>query len=176
MMAGMKRRCVVTGQDANGKAVFVSDDLVDGLQYRAGGELHRLWGSDEAPVLPLDGSRSDTPGMFPPPGGYRFVFTTMAPRESRDVPATNPEMGVSAADLGVRDLFEKDSPGMHTTDTVDFDYIVSGEVYLELDDGAEVHLTAGDSVVMNGTRHAWRNRGSEPVVMLAVCIGAARSE
>jgi len=26
---------------------------------------------------------------------------------------------------------------MHTTDTVDFDVIVTGEVYLELDDGAE---------------------------------------
>ena len=31
------------------------------------------------------------------------------------------------------------NPGMHTTDTVDFDVVVSGEVYLELDDGAEVY-------------------------------------
>src|SRR5579864_6137794 len=33
-----------------------------------------------------------------------------------------------------------DHPGMHTTDTVDFDVVVSGEVYLELNDVVEVLL------------------------------------
>ena len=58
---------------------------------------------------------------------------------------------------------EPDDPGMHTTDTVDFDFVVSGEVYLELDDGAEVLLKPGDCVVQNGTRHRWNNR-SRPAV------------
>ena len=39
---------------------------------------------------------------------------------------------------------------MHTTSTIDFEYIVSGEVWLELDDGAAVHLRPGDTVVQNG--------------------------
>jgi hypothetical protein len=52
-------------------------------------------------------------------------------------------------------VLEPQNPGMHTTDTVDFDVIVSGEVFLELDDGSEVLLKAGDCVVQNGTRHAW---------------------
>ena len=51
---------------------------------------------------------------------------------------------------------------MHTTDTVDIDVVISGEVDLELDDGSEVHLRPGDCVIQNGTRHAWRNRTSEP--------------
>ena len=54
---------------------------------------------------------------------------------------------------------------MHTTDTVDFDVVVSGEIWLELDDGAEVKLEAGDCVVQNGTRHSWHNRSSEPCVL-----------
>ena len=50
---------------------------------------------------------------------------------------------------------------MHTTDTIDFEYVLSGEIALELDDGAEVVLHPGDTVVQNGTRHRWHNRSSE---------------
>jgi uncharacterized cupin superfamily protein len=49
------------------------------------------------------------------------------------------------------EVLEPENPGMHTTDTVDFDVVMSGEVYLELDDGSEVLLKAGDCVVQNGT-------------------------
>jgi len=63
---------------------------------------------------------------------------------------------------------------MHTTDTVDLDVIVSGEVYLELDDGKEVLLKAGDCVVQNGTRHAWRNRSSQHCVIAVALVGARR--
>ncbi len=70
---------------------------------------------------------------------------------------------------------EPDHPGMHTTDTVDLDLVVSGEVWLELDDGEEVQLRAGDCVVQNGTRHAWHNRTSEPAVLFVTLLGAARA-
>ncbi|MEC7118185.1 MAG: cupin domain-containing protein [Actinomycetota bacterium] len=53
---------------------------------------------------------------------------------------------------------------------------MSGEVVLELDDGVEVTLKPGDTVVQNGTRHAWRNRTSEPAVLVVVLIGAKRNE
>ena len=69
---------------------------------------------------------------------------------------------------------EPDSPGMHTTDTIDFEYIISGEVWLELDDGVEVRLRSGDTVVQNGTRHAWHNKGAEPCRMITVLVGARR--
>jgi hypothetical protein len=39
---------------------------------------------------------------------------------------------------------------MHTTDTVDYDTIISGELCLELDDGKEVRLKPGDIVIQNG--------------------------
>ena len=69
---------------------------------------------------------------------------------------------------------EPDAPGMHTTDSIDFDYVISGEVWLELDDGEEVHLRAGDTVVQNGTRHAWRNKRSVPCSIVVCFIGARR--
>jgi hypothetical protein len=59
------------------------------------------------------------------------------------------------------DVLERDHAGIHTTDIVDFDVIVLGEVYLELDDGAEAFLKAGDCVIRNGTRQ----RLAQPVVV-----------
>jgi hypothetical protein len=45
---------------------------------------------------------------------------------------------------GLATHMERNNPGMHTTDTIDFEYIIEGEVWLELDEGAAVHLRAGD--------------------------------
>lgn len=53
---------------------------------------------------------------------------------------------------------EPDHPGMHKTASVDYEFVVSGSVVLELDDGREVELHPGDTVIHNGTRHAWRNK------------------
>jgi quercetin dioxygenase-like cupin family protein len=75
---------------------------------------------------------------------------------------------------GLAAHMEPKSPGMHTTDTIDFEYIISGEVWLELDDGVLVHLRAGDTVVQNGTRHAWRNKGSEPCRIVVFMVGTPR--
>jgi uncharacterized cupin superfamily protein len=72
------------------------------------------------------------------------------------------------------EVLETAHPGMHTTGTVDFDVIVSGEVYLELDDGAEVRLKAGDCMIQNGTRHAWQNRSSEKCVISVAIVGVER--
>ena len=63
---------------------------------------------------------------------------------------------------------------MHTTDTVDIVLVLSGEITLELDDGVQVHLQAGDTVVQNGTRHAWRNTSAEPCTLAGAQIGAVR--
>jgi len=36
----------------------------------------------------------------------------------------------------------------------------------------ERRVAPGDVVVQNGTRHAWRNRGTEPAAILSVMVGA----
>ncbi|MBC7297601.1 MAG: cupin domain-containing protein, partial [Demequina sp.] len=71
--------------------------------------------------------------------------------------------------------FEADNPGMHITDSIDYGVCLSGEIYLELDDGAEQRITPGTVVVQRGTRHAWRNRGTEVCTMVYVLCGAKRA-
>jgi uncharacterized cupin superfamily protein len=69
---------------------------------------------------------------------------------------------------------DSDEPGMHRTDTTDFGVLLSGNLVLEVDDGAEVSLSPGDVVVQNGTRHRWRVVGDVPATMAAFFIGAHR--
>ena len=75
---------------------------------------------------------------------------------------------------GLAEKFEMDSPGMHTTDSVDYGVLIEGEMHLELDDGASKKLAPRDVVVQNGTRHAWRNKSDKPATMLFVLVGAQR--
>ena len=81
-------RRVVTGQTTDGKSVFVSDDEVEATTVALvpGMEFHLMWGADEIPALPTDGSEPTHHAYFPPPGGYRFGFFTVPP-EGGEVPA-----------------------------------------------------------------------------------------
>jgi quercetin dioxygenase-like cupin family protein len=187
----MGTRRVVTGHSTEGKATVVGDDHVEPivLDLLPGYAFHRLWGADEAPTFPDDGGARPAHAYFPPVGGFRFGLFTVPPEttvRSDDIDASattvrSDDIDVSAA---MRELdeslpgmavhMEPENPGMHTTDTIDFEYVLSGAIDLELDDGETVHLVAGDTVVQNGTRHAWRNRGGEPCEMVVVLIGAHR--
>ena len=175
----MKVRRVVTGQDATGKSVFVSDTEVEPteLAIMPGTAFHRLWGSDHPPTLPTDGTPPAMPLYFPPATGYRFYFFTAGP-DSVTMPP-DLDIGDALEELGTKlpglaEAMDPEHPGMHTTDTVDIDVVISGEIDLELDDGSEVHLSAGDCVIQNGTRHAWRNRTSAPAVIFVTLLGAER--
>jgi len=174
-----KFRRVVTGQNADGKSVFVSDEEVEPttLALLPGYEFHRMWAADEAPTLPTNGQPASAPAYFPPASGYRFGFFTVPPAgvdlpADLDLQAALEEMETKLPGMAAH--MEPDEPGMHTTDTIDFEVVLSGEVICELDDGAEVTLQKGDTFVQNGTRHRWRNPGSEPAVMFVALLGAER--
>ncbi len=172
-----KIRRVVTGHGPDGRARVASDQDVEATTVALfpGAEFHRLWGADEAPAFPDGGSPGPPLGYLPPVGGFRFCIFSVPPRSTRRVE----DLDAAAAFLecesklpGLAETLERDHPGMHTTDTVDFGFVLSGEVSLELDDGEEVQLCAGDAIVQNGTRHAWRNRTSEPCRIVAFIAGA----
>ena len=176
----MRVRRVVTGHDRDGKAVFASDEDVDPLTVELipGAEFHRLWGADQAPAFPGDGGPTAQPGYFPPVGGYRFGLFSVPPA-TVPVPA-GLDLQAGLAELeeklpGLVAYLEPDNPGMHTTDTIDFEVVLSGEVILELDDGVEKVLRPGDTVVQNGTRHRWGNRGAQPAVVAVFLVGAHRA-
>jgi hypothetical protein len=41
---------------------------------------------------------------------------------------------------GMADHFDRSAPGVHVSDTVDYDVVIRGELILELDDRKSVHL------------------------------------
>jgi hypothetical protein len=171
-------RRVVTGHDADGKAVIASDEQVDGLRpaLAPGTEFHRLWGGDAPPSFPDDGSEPTTHTYFPDVGGFRFGLFTVPPASAATGPGPS-DLEAAMAEFeaalpGLAGHMEPDAPGMHTTATIDFEVVLDGEVWLELDDGVEVHLRPGDTVVQNGTRHAWRNHGDKPARLAVFIVGA----
>ncbi|HEV2495701.1 MAG TPA: cupin domain-containing protein [Terriglobia bacterium] len=171
--------CVVTGRNKAGKSVIVSNAPAKPVTVALfpGYQFYRLWGSDSAPALPADGTPTSQSGWFPPKNGFRFGFFTLPPATSTKVEpiATPAALEETRQKLpGMLDVLEPDHPGMHTTDSVDFDVVVFGEVVMELDDGAEVVLKAGDCVIQNGTRHAWHNRSSDNCVIAFSLVGAER--
>lgn len=176
----MRVRRVVTGHDSDGKAVFASDELVDPVTVALvpGGEFHLLWGADQPPTFPDDGAATPQPTYFPPVGGYRFGLFTVPPATASAAGELDLEAALTEVEAKLPGLvahMEPDNPGMHTTDTIDFEVVLSGEVFLELDNGAETVLRPGDTVVQNGTRHRWGNRGSEPAVVALFITGAHRA-
>jgi mannose-6-phosphate isomerase-like protein (cupin superfamily) len=175
----MKVRRVVTGHSPDGKAVFASDEQVEPivLEKLQRNEFHRLWGSDGVSVFPDAGAPPAHPRYFPPVGGFRFAMFTVPPASTIVPEGMTPAAVASELEAklpGLAEHMEPDAPGMHTTDTIDFEYVISGRVVLELDDGATAELGPGDTVVQNGTRHAWRNPYDEPCRMVVFLVGAER--
>jgi mannose-6-phosphate isomerase-like protein (cupin superfamily) len=179
-MEHVKIRRVVTGHDPQGKARVVDDRDVEPVttELLPGFAAYRLWGRDERPAFPDDGSPLPAEAYYPPPEGSRFMINTFPPGELVPPPDVD---AAAALDQLERDMpgamarMEPDAPGMHTTDSLDYVLVVSGEATLELDDGEQAVVRAGDVVVQNGTRHAWRNHGTEPCTIVGVAVGADRT-
>jgi mannose-6-phosphate isomerase-like protein (cupin superfamily) len=178
----MNVRRVVTGHDTEGRAVFVTDEQVAPvtLALLPGSEFHRLWGSDVTCGFPDDGERGDMHSYFPPVGGFRVGFFTIPPDGGAGAPA-DLDIEAALAEIneklpGLAEHLEPAEPGMHTTATVDFGVVLSGQATLELDDGATVALNPGDTYIQNGTRHRWSNRGEVPAVVAVALIGAEHAK
>ena len=165
---GMQVRQVVTGHDAEGRAVIASDEKIDGTPIPGLGELAFLWNADEPATYPNAGNNPAAPGIFPPVGGIRFIIGAYLPGDFI-APEPTPEMHLEDGDeLGGANA------GFHRTDTTDFGVVLSGNLALQLDDGAEVSLSPGDVLIENGTRHRWRVVGDVPATLASFIIGAQR--
>jgi hypothetical protein len=66
---------------------------------------------------------------------------------------------------------ESDPLFFHQTHTLDYVYVLDGDLDLVLEEGDPLELHAGDCVVQRATNHAWRNDSDRPVHLLAVMIG-----
>jgi mannose-6-phosphate isomerase-like protein (cupin superfamily) len=177
----MNVRRVVTGK-VGGKAKIISDGGTRrsrAFKNIPGQSAALIWSTAAVPSAPGDGSDivSEKSSYLPAePGETRLMIVTFAPDSvmmSIDAVAGFQEFAEHIPDLAA--TMEPESPGMHTTQTVDYGIVLEGEVWLELDDGKQVHLKPHDVVVQNGTRHAWRNKSDKPVKIAFVLIGAKKS-
>jgi mannose-6-phosphate isomerase-like protein (cupin superfamily) len=179
-------RRALTGRDAAGKSVFKSFDVtpqVIHIDANPGLAFYELYATEGVPQL--TGTEPDPmlrkTKAFPGPGGTNFRLITYPGRrpEGYKPPAgVTYESGMKELDdkvPGMGQYFDKSAPGMHTTETIDYGVVVRGEMTLELDDGQKVHLRQGDCIVQNGTRHRWRNPGTEPCLMAFVSVGGKRA-
>ena len=157
----MQVRLVVTGHDDKGHSVIGRDEKVDAMSRPGVGDLALLWSADEPATYPDAGDNPAAPALFPPVGGIRFIMATYLPGDF-----------VASGSLPGMHIDDDDKPGMHRTDSTDFGVLLSGNIVVELDDGAELLLSPGDVVVQNGTRHRWRVVGDMPATMAAFIIGA----
>ena len=168
---------VITGLDPKGKSIFtqvVSPDVTVGMPMV---DWTEIWCVNPDDQIPVDQSEeksrdrySETHQVFPEQHQALFRVLDMKPGDW--VPTEGEAVSLAQALPGLMDHVETEDPGMHTTDSIDFGIIMSGKIVLELDDGAQEELTAGDVFVQNGTRHAWRV--TEHCRMAVVLVGVER--
>jgi hypothetical protein len=179
----MEIRRIVTGHDVQGKAVFMSESAAPraaAFQHIPGHAFAQVWATAPGARLPAPAGDPTLDGgsLVPAPGGTSLLVVTFPPDAvmmSPDFDGAAAGAELAAALPGLIDCFEPDSPGMHRTDSIDYGLVLSGEIWLELDDGAQKQLRQGDVAVQNGTRHAWRNKSDQPATLAFILIGAARA-
>jgi quercetin dioxygenase-like cupin family protein len=141
-------RRIVTGHDDQGRAIVKIDELCHHFKEgRPNGFACNVWTTDTVPA--------DNSGQ-----------TDLGRREGR---FTMIEHG---SVFRILDFHPGVQKRVHRTDSIDYIVVMSGEIDMELDDGVEVHLKAGDVMVQRGTVHNWVNRGTKTCVMAVILIHA----
>lgn len=144
-------RKVIMGHDASGRTIVASD--APAVTHAAGGAsgmvVYDLWETFAAPtpIPPLEKDPSDRPLDFRMPEiGVRVRIAEIPPAGDR-------------------------APFMHRTESIETVLVLRGEMTMLIDDGEEVVLRAGDTLIQRATNHAWVNRGPESCRILFVMIG-----
>ncbi|MBD8877151.1 cupin domain-containing protein [Roseibium polysiphoniae] len=169
-----KFRRVVTGHDDNGVAIVESDQIATHLLQRPsrpGVTLTNFWLTHETPAE-YDGAVETCEGDFilhPPKNGSVFRVVEFMPEDPEVMATLDGKAAFAEMGAGANIVEGARHPFMHRTDSVDYAVIMSGEIYMLMDED-EVLLKAGDVVVQRGTNHAWSNRGAEPCSIAFVLI------
>ncbi|RPI44311.1 MAG: cupin domain-containing protein [Betaproteobacteria bacterium] len=179
-MEGKVRR-VVTGHDNSGKAIVLSDGwapTTHSSPLRPGHYSTDIWRTADMPIVihadepdPTPGPRRLTPASsgtvirvsdIPP---ETEVTHDIDPNHARELFKAMGSENASTFGAGAN----KRHPFMHRTETLDYAFVLTNEIYLLLDD-SEVLLKAGDVVIQRGTNHAWSNRSKDVTRMLYVLM------
>jgi quercetin dioxygenase-like cupin family protein len=181
-MALYQGRRIVTGHDAQGRSIVISDappeNVVPNPADPDRGHIN-FWRTDRVPADngvyadPMAGPPCPLP---PPKGGTMFRFFQIAPEkneaglstEERDTRMAKMFHAAGADDARIP---MDRHPSMHRTDSVDYIILLKGEVTALLDVG-EVNMKPFDVLIQRGTNHGWVNYGDEPALLVAVLVDA----
>jgi hypothetical protein len=173
MLTSIRR--VITGHNAQGKSVVVSDGpsphvlTVPGVPTFG---LTNLWVTDGSPADNTGSADAAARPVVlePPAGGTIFRVVEFPPDQTLggfDRRAAFASMGAGHA----MDPSPARHPGMHKTATVDYAIVLRGEIWALMDEG-ETLLRAGDVLVQRGTNHAWSNRSTTPCLVAFILVSA----
>jgi mannose-6-phosphate isomerase-like protein (cupin superfamily) len=186
IIKGDNMRRIVTGHSQDGKSIILKDGEPARVLTRdeaPGVVVTEVWATHgPIPALPAADNEPTIEGWayWPEPGASIFRIVRFPPASEiaqaseagiRVAPAWQ-ECLAKARDQEVPDEYK--GAAMHITDTVDYAIVLSGEIWMALDEDKEVLLKSGDCVVQNGTNHAWCNKSDEPCTIAFALIGAAR--
>jgi hypothetical protein len=172
-------RRIVTGHDANGKAIIISDappihtQLIGGP---GGPTFFEVWNTRETPAL-ID-QQSGEPEenglvLAPPKKGTRIRVIEFPPEGDEIRKLTTADAQAKFKSMGSEEASKSKAgaphPLMHRTQTVDYGIVLEGEITLIVDLG-ETIIRAGDVVIQRGTNHAWANRSGKICRMAFVLI------
>ena len=150
----LKTRRIVTGHDASGKAVVISDEVLKAVSRGLGKGINgvEIWSTDTMPVAQTDAE---------------------ADRQRAGLVAKHNHVGSGA---GTTIRITQWEPGHslfpHRTQTLDYAVLLTGSLDMDLEDGATVTLSPGDVVVQRGTVHSWVNRGDGPATIAFILLDA----
>ena len=151
-------RRVMTGHDADGKAVILSDgEPPRTIRANGFGVATWLWLDGPATTVDDGGEEPDGAVRLEPPAGGCSVRIIRFPGASE-----------GGGDWIRVEGDDPERPGMHATDTLDFMVVIDGHIALGLDDGEHV-LGPRDVVIQRGNPHRWRVVGDDPCTY-AVCM------
>lgn len=173
-------RRIVTGHDAEGRAVILEDAPPPRVS-RVGGEVgpmfYEVWNTQETPARIDRASgepHEDGIRLAPPKRGTRIRVLDIPPDADRLKDVTPEQARAHFAAIGAGDASSHSGAGsrhafMHRTETVDYGIVLEGELVLIVDEG-ETTVRAGDIVIQRGTNHGWANRSDKPCRIAFILI------
>ena len=140
---GFRIRRVVTGHDERGKAVVAHDDVLSAVDNKRAtpGEKKNvgdafIWETYSMPAEAAGPIPAETPGRLGP-GPQGTILRVLEFPAGMELP-------------------------LHATDSIDYLICLEGSIDMLLDEGASVHLEAGDVLIQRATAHGWRNSSGKP--------------
>jgi mannose-6-phosphate isomerase-like protein (cupin superfamily) len=174
-------RRVVTGHDAQNRAVILSDAPPTRVQRVGdhGPVFYEVWNTRETPVRidRASGEPSESQlTLRPPKNGTRIRVLDIPPETDAIRKMDAQSAREHFAEIGAGEASTADAEGahpfMHRTESIDYGIVLEGEIYLIVDRG-ETLVRAGDIVIQRGTNHAWANRSGRNCRIAFILIDGA---